>query len=337
VEIDPLQKKLIIINLGTYLGIILYIDYIYKMLKRLFQKKLTDQNFFNDITSTKLLAEISKQTYLKNLKRITDEFFYEKTTILWVLDHPEEFNKALLKYLDDHQMKRASGSQFVTPLLYLVSRHIELQEENPKLKSTLTQIKYDLRAEDDKVEGDRSDKSAKIDLTFNDLVSLRDTLPVGPAKLLLGLYTYIPPVRSDYDRVRISPDPPAEGNYMVLGQSPKLILREFKTANKYDIIEIDLPNPLVDLIQQSLTSDPRDYLFVNRYGQPYLPNTFNKYSNRLLKQVTGNDAITLTSLRHLYLSNPELDIKSRTMGERKAIAKQMGHSVQRQNDYFWRE
>jgi len=312
------------------------------MLKRLFgagSGGFTDMVFYDDIRNTQLLAEITKTIYLKNIKRVTDEFFTSKVSIMWVLDHTDEFRTALDNYIATHRMKRATGAQFIVPLLYLLSRHVDLQESHPHLKSVLTTMKYDLKDEEDEdaIEGDRSAKQSKIDCTFADICAIRDGLPIGTGKLLLGLYTLIAPVRSDYDRVEIVDKPPRgdDNNYCILGDTNQIVLNDFKTAKKYNQIVINLPPALVDIITASLEQEPRGYLFVDRCGQPYRPNTFNKMANKLLKNLTGNDAISLTSMRHLYLSDPGLDIKAQTLGDRRAIAQQMGHSVARQGTYLW--
>lgn len=317
------------------------------MLKKFFSKNPStgsNESFYKDIQNTVLLAEITKKIYIKNLKRITDEFFQNKVTIGWVLSNPEQFKEALLKYVDKHHMKISSGTQFVVPLLYLINLHHDIQEANPRLKRVFTNIKYELKEIDDnhRVEGERTDRQKKIDLTFQDIVKIRDSLSDDEieGKLLLACYTMIPPLRNDFNHVKIldkQPDDTMTGNYLILGKVNKLVINEFKTAKQYEKIVIDLPVDLQKLIHKSLELEPRGFLFANRHDQPYLANSFNKYANRLIKRLLNNESISLTSFRHLYLSDPVLDIKSRTLGERKVIANAMGHSVARQGDYLWSE
>jgi hypothetical protein len=159
---------------------------------------------------------------------------------------------------------------------------------------------------------------------------VRDSLkPWSPQRLLLGMYTHISPVRNDFHRLSVTPTP-AAGNYLVLADK-KLVLQEYKTSKRYGRIEIDLPDALVADIQSSLRKYPREWLFVQKNGEPYTSeNSFSKWANDNLKSVLGNKYVTLTILRHVY-------IMDRAVGapgiERKRIARTMGHSVNMQLGY----
>lgn len=174
---------------------------------------------------------------------------------------------------------------------------------------------------------------------FDEIVRIRDSLSEGPAKLLLGFYTYIAPVRNDYHQLRIFHEPPTQpykGNYIVLGSINRMVLQEFKTANKYKKIETDIPQELVALVLSSLKKHPREYVFVQKDGRPYqTEKTFSAWANYNLKKVLNNDHINLTMLRHIYITehcNKVMSYKDRTK-----ISDVMGHSVTTQLKYAFND
>lgn len=178
-----------------------------------------------------------------------------------------------------------------------------------------------------------------------DVVRVRDTLPRGSSeRLLLSLYTYLPPLRADYYEVRINPPlnqrtATATTNFLVLGptaEASTLVIRDFKTAAKYKEIKHTLPQPLYDEIRASLVAKPRNYLFVmpSDTTRPYDRNGFSKWANKQL-QLLFKVPITLTSLRHLYIST--LDFNRTRAGDLEKIGNSMGHSISMQKGYQWIE
>jgi integrase len=169
---------------------------------------------------------------------------------------------------------------------------------------------------------------------------MRDTLKVGsPERLLLSLYTYIPPVRADYFEVRINPPKSiiedSKSNYIVLdNEKSALVLQDFKTAAKYKEIRHTLPPPLFQEIQQSLKDKPRNYLFVMQTDstRPYDRGAFSKWANKVLSDLF-KIPMTLTSLRHLFIST--LDFNKTRASELEKIGNSMGHSISMQKGYQW--
>lgn len=179
-----------------------------------------------------------------------------------------------------------------------------------------------------------TDRQVKGYVKLEEIIKVRDKLPVGPQKLLLAMYTYVPPVRNDYHQLRIyhsQPDEP-KGNYIVLGDVNRMYLHEFKTAHRYKKVEIELPKELVKLIMKSLKIHPREYVFLQKNGQPYASEkTFDAWANYNLKKVLNNDHVTLTMLRHIYITDKCSGVM--TFKERKNISTVMAHSVEMQLKY----
>ena len=177
-------------------------------------------------------------------------------------------------------------------------------------------------------------------VTWDAVIAARDSLVRGSAeRLLLALYTYLPPLRADYYEVRINPPPSLradpKANFVILGPGEAtLTIRDFKTAAKYKEIHHVLPAALVETIQESLATEPRNYLFVmpTDKTRPYDRNGFSKWANKQL-QTIFKVPITLTSLRHLFVST--LDFNTTRARDLERIGNSMGHSISMQKGYQW--
>lgn len=175
---------------------------------------------------------------------------------------------------------------------------------------------------------------------WDDVLTMRDQLKAGTLeKLLLSLYTYVPPVRADYFDVEINPaNPSAKANYIILNQTDDtksyIVLHDFKTAHKYNEIKHQLPKPLFDELHKSLRDKPRSHLFVmpSNATKPYDRGGFSKWANKVLTALF-KVPMTLTSLRHLFIST--IDFNGTRAVELEKIGNSMGHSISMQKGYQW--
>jgi integrase len=91
--------------------------------------------------------------------------------------------------------------------------------------------------------------------------------------------------------------------------------------------ETVLPSTLEGQIKASLVKKPREYLFMQANGSPYdHVASFAAHHNRFLKKTFG-DNVSNNSLRHAKATH----LNSRagvTLGERRAVARAMGHGVE---------
>jgi len=161
-------------------------------------------------------------------------------------------------------------------------------------------------------------------ITWDQLLEARKA---NPDNLLLAIYTYIPPVRADYNELHIlrPTDPiPEHGNYIVLGTEYTLVLKEFKTANTYKTIQQIIPLYLKRIIDKSLLEKPRAYLFALDSGKPMSSAYFSSWAGEQLTKMLGQKT-NLTAIRHAYVENIDYNMPYR---ELKKITNLMGHSVQ---------
>ena len=154
------------------------------------------------------------------------------------------------------------------------------------------------------------------------------------------MYTMIPPVRSDYYKIAIYKTENEVtddiDNYLIMNSKPFIVLRKYKTSKTYKAIKIDLPKDLIKQIKSSLNKNPRDFLFTSpRNNKPYISNTFNRWVNRTFKKLTGKENISISTLRHIYITRRDLKLEEKSGLERNKIAKIMGHSVGTQQNYLW--
>jgi hypothetical protein len=155
---------------------------------------------------------------------------------------------------------------------------------------------------------------------WRQLLACRDALPyTSKGRLLLEMYTQVPPLRLDYRAMRIfrgAPDSldPAGwgGNYMVLDPA--------RTGSFYHIVKLKkvfknpvyatgikgtIPARLQSVIEASLAAHPREYLFTvgSRGQRPYDLNnsSFSRWACCMLKATLGNGAIDMHMVRRIYV------------------------------------
>ena len=148
----------------------------------------------------------------------------------------------------------------------------------------------------------------KADMKWPDILKVRDELPIGQEKLLLGFYTYLNPVRADYFATELISEGkvPKEPNYILL-KDRKVILTDFKTKGTYEKIEQTIPLELMTILEADLKERPRTYLFNPPTGGDtgYDRKQFSSWACRTLTRVLRHP-MTLVVLRHLYISQMDL-------------------------------
>ncbi len=175
-------------------------------------------------------------------------------------------------------------------------------------------------------------------LTLTDLINKQNENNIDIiSKLLLAMYTLIPPVRADYYATHIIKDGevPDSDNYIILkNNTAELVIRKYKTSRKHgEIRHPILPTELYNIIIESLNKYPRKYLFQNNQ-KPYTPNGFCKWSTNILQKLFNVD-LTLTMIRHIYISS--LDMSNMNLEQKHNIAKLMGHTIGLQAEYEWKD
>lgn len=292
------------------------------------------------------LAESSRKLFSAKLEQFLT-FMPRGSTIESIIDNPDNAKKALEKQTTIVQTE-ANKHMFYSAVVAYLKHTDDGKRRSNKVKEMWTKIQKDNWEARRKQGLDNEPLQNQIEVAENvkweDILKKRDSLNSGThEKLLLSLYTYLPPVRADYFEVRINPPKSIiedkKSNYIILKQTPEassIVLRDFKTAAKYKTISHILPQALYDEIQISLKQKPRQYIFTmpSDNKRPYDRNSFSKWANKTLKELF-QVPVTLTTLRHLFVST--IDFNKTRGSELEKIGNAMGHSIAMQKGYQWIE
>jgi hypothetical protein len=265
------------------------------------------------------MTELSQLT-LKNLQALVNKF---KTA---GVDNPNDY----LNYLKSIQEDTTPSTfrKYANNLNSLVKHNII--KVSPEQKELIKNFFIDTKEQFDKnferKKRDPLEPTAEQEL--NTLRSKLDEIKEPNDRLLIALYVFIPPLRSDYADILIvktdaEVDDP-EQNYFVLDDN-LLILNKYKRMNFKDNSPqetkvFDLA-PIKKYIDASLKAYPRDFLFETKSLMPYNSNTFTKHVQAVFAKYFKK-AYTINSLRHLYATaHKHLSTK-----EIEKIAAGMNHS-----------
>ena len=285
------------------------------------------------------ISQSSKKVYLVHLKKLVT-LADGKDVFTIIKNHIKTIKRLREKYVN----KNYSLQTHVAAVMAAFKYHEALKE---RLKRPLTiwtkflaEIQEPIKAR--AMSGLPTDRQNAGWIPLHEIIKKRFELPVGsPERLLIAMYTDIPSRRNDFATSRLydkMPPKGTQGNYIVLPKnaSPSiLVMQEYKTAKRYDVVQEVLPDVLVNEIRESLKLNPRVHLFVSpRTGKPYTSEVvFNKWANSTLKSIFGKP-LTLTLIRHAYNTNMSFD--TMTPMERQDLARKMGHGVAMQDMYKFR-
>lgn len=143
-------------------------------------------------------------------------------------------------------------------------------------------------------------------------------------KLIVAMYTFIPPCRLDYGIARVHVKDPGDcltGNHVIIGgRRPRVILNMYKTSKQYGQIVNDIPIELLELIVASLHEDPRPYLLTHIPKDPYPSSAIANASEAVIGvRLACND------FRRIFASS--IDVAKLTNKEHSEFARKMGHSA----------
>ncbi len=188
---------------------------------------------------------------------------------------------------------------------------------------------------------DKQQAKGGSQISFQQIITKREELPVGSSeRLLLSMYTMIPPCRADYFSTQIVRDNeiPTQKNYIRLKGTDyaECIITDFKTAKTYKQIKHIFPPQLISELLASLQKTPRSYLFINTKGEPHTRNSFVLWTRRCLSRIFETD-FTLVFFRHAFITDYITNkITSQTTdAEIKEISDKMGHSPEMFRGYKW--
>lgn len=320
-----------------------------------------DDYFLSFIKKSPEINEKTKNTYLRYIDNVQKNIWpkchskykcdNDKCCLAYILKHPKAFTDKLNDYCDNTKGRQEKNlgnhtrDIYMSSMMALFLRNQNLREKHYELYQKWKEMHDMIRKPIDiKYKSNEPTSRQKEGyMTYDEIIKIAQSLPKGSQeRLLLMMYTEIPPVRSDYVQTRIftreSQSDKCSGNYIILTKkNPRLILNKYKTAKTYKTLTIDIPPTLYKEIKNSLEEKSRDYLFVSsRTGEPFEEaNTFNKWANRTLKKITNKPKFSISMLRHIFITRRDLKLEEKSGLEQEKIAKLMGHSIEQQRRYLW--
>lgn len=337
-----------------------------------------------DAPSSKL-SDYSKNLYQKQIVRIKGGVWCEDNkpcdrTLYTILHNPEQFFAKLEEYAQKTKgriapERRGDSTQkgigvhakdnIITALVALFIHNETFQRNHEDLFKKWKDLQEAQRKplEQKYLSNAPTKRQADGLVELEDAISIRDTLEDGSYdRLLLTLYTDMPPVRSDFyntpiykKETEVDQYYKEKGNYILLTEAKgTFVMNRYKTAKKYGENRINLRPETMRQLRLSLEKTPRLYLFMTtpflnspNQPKPYVTDNydeksiqkgagaFNKWANRRLKVVLKNKDVSLTTFRHVFLSQKELDLGNKTGLQRQEIANAMCHGVGQQEKYRW--
>lgn len=282
------------------------------------------------------VSEITLQSYRDRMKMLTTAT--EKPLIDSLTGDVDELYKKLQKKYDSATTRK----NIVSTILSLYSHtpkfdkaHEETRKEWEIRFKNVKQIQKEI-AGDNRLTADK-EKTMPTAKEISEAARKmsHDDMKESQMLLLLLMVSVIPPKRRDYGALKVHKSMPkaAKDNFVVVPThgKVKLVLTEYKTANKYGTFSEDLPEEISDAMRESLKRHPRGHVFVGRDLGPMTDNAYGKFVKAAFTKYVKK-ASTMNDLRHAYISQ-KISSNKLTRNEKEAIARRMQHGLDMQDSY----
>lgn len=180
-----------------------------------------------------------------------------------------------------------------------------LRKEYPATKEFLEEIQERGKIwKKDSMNQQPTEKQVDAYISWEHLLEFRDMYydemtPVQ--RILMALYTYIPPVRLDYTPMQIvsrKPKTLKDGmNYLVQGKKPYFLFHAYKTHATYGDKAVLIPAPLKKELDKYIV-EGQTYLFEDK-GEAWTDARLSQNIQRIFKQF-HNMNTSATMFRHAY-------------------------------------
>ena len=176
-----------------------------------------------------------------------------------------------------------------------------------------------------------TEKQAVDFIDWDSIIKWRDgagsVLPIFD-KLLVGLYTYIPPQRADFCPMRVTtrlPKTLEDGiNYLVINKrTARFVFHAYKTAATYGDREVTVPAPLFKLLAEYL-GDRRSGYLLQDGSISWTPSRLGSNLRRIFLAAFDKE-VSVNLLRHSYLTKAYAGMPA--LKELESIASSMAHDI----------
>jgi len=291
-----------------------------------------------DYFPTATLSESSKKLHNRAIQRWLEAIGH-KATIMTIVNNP----KIALNHLRRCETITNTPENrhlFIGAITAYVRHELVSHKDYKGLFETWNRL---LKTNDEPLNarnftGEPTERQKEKMVDWKTVIKVRDELPLSATKILLAMYSYIPPQRGGdfYDLKIYTKDPKTtEGNYIVLeSHNHRLVMNDYKTEKVYGQFQIPLVEPLVKLLSEywEKHNNPHNALFIKSdREEPYDRKMFSNWATRRLTEVFGKP-MTLTAIRHSFISAEDFN---RPIVEVKNSASAMTHSVGQHLGYKW--
>ena len=223
-----------------------------------------------------------------------------------------------------------SRASYITSLQYLA--------REMKLNADITQIFKDARLDIGKNQDIQLSNNFKTEVSIDwpDIIAYREELRSTATNktafqdyLIMSLYTYIPPVRLDYNNLEFTDsitkcESNPNQNFVVISPNKPayICLNTYKTVKQYGPVKIGIPPQLGVIINHWMKNYNSTYPNVWKMSQPALGEKIS----RILTYKFGFGS--LNSLRHSYLTHVYADLNRYSNAQLEQISRIMGNSVE---------
>ncbi len=320
-------------------------DFEQKLISLMKEKDLTDSSINLYIKNLRRLNNDEKLKNLNFLKKVDDILSklenYKETTkriylisIVSALRTDEKMKKLYQKYRE-----------------LMENKNKEIREQSDKNEMTETQkenwitweeVKNKIQTLQNSVSNYKRNPALFYENQWNQLLKL----------VVLSLYYFVPPRRNDYLHMNVIYDSRLANddnkNYLILDivdpkNTPKFVFNKFKTAKKEGKVEQEIPDELLDIINNYLhyhpilkrmkinkkTARTINVPFLVEYDGTPVGKNLNGIT-RILNKIFHPKKVSSSMLRHIYLSSKYGDV----LNEMKNDSKNMSHSIGTQKEYI---
>jgi hypothetical protein len=303
------------------------------------------------ISDEQLLANFSKDmrqstldNYLVRLNKI--QTLTGGQSLYYIMTHPQHVFQILEEAFPNQNASRAN---YITPIAKLFTTNaIMLTKHQKSYDSWKEHLK---RERDDEIFRYKQNKPTEkqernlvhyreVSAKYEEMRKNHEVYHDRKTNLhmvLFGVLMHLRPKRADLGNVRLLKQEPKNniGNYIILDNSPRLVMNDYKTAGKHKSIIEDINVELHEILLASLKEYPRKHLFVNQQGLPYLDNrAYSHFVRAAFKHYFGK-AAGVSLWRHIHVTE-RINPLTMTEHELEREAHLMGHSVTQQRVvYRW--
>lgn len=273
-------------------------------------------------------TDLTKQAYLSRIRVL--EKLCDAMIDKICLD-PEKYAPIIMEKYPNYKTLKG----YLTTILSLFKHTPELMVKHEIYANWLKRyMEMNKKIEDQVIENKPTDRQEAGYVPFIEFKAKANDKNLGGFdRLLLKMYSTIPPMRADFGSVAIYDKLPAEhyANYILVSKrGMKMVISQYKTSKSLGTIILELPADLVKEIRNSLAMMPRKFLFTDAYGKPFTDNAFAKFASTRFKDIFGKP-LTITILRHSFISS--LDFNKLSIKDKMEIGRVMGHSYIQQDRY----